>query len=257
MAVIDGEIGYTGGFGVADEWIGSEGEPPWRETSVRFQGPAVRDLQAAFLGAWSEATGVLHTAAAFFPEAASSAGEITAGLVYSAPGIGTTAAERLLALSLAGTERTLFIANAYFVPTPLTTSLLREAEGRGVDVRLLLPGPRTDIPSTRWAGRGYYGELLAAGVRVFEYQRTMMHAKTVVADGVWATVGSMNMDNRSARLNDEAALVVHDAGLGARLDSLFLRDVAHALEVTSSAYEARPLWQRALERATRVAAPFL
>jgi cardiolipin synthase len=256
MAVIDGEVGYTGGFGVADEWIPGGAGEPWRETSVRFTGPAVRDLQAAFLAAWAEATGVLHTAAAFFPESAS-AGEITAGLVYSAPGIGTTAAERMLALSIAGARRTLFIANAYFVPTPLTISLLRDAERRGVDVRLLLPGPRTDVPSTRWAGRGYYGELLAAGVRIFEYQRTMMHAKTLVADGVWASVGSMNMDNRSARLNDEAALVIHDPRFAARLDSLFLRDLAHAVEVTRSAYEARPLWQRALERATRLAAPFL
>jgi cardiolipin synthase len=257
MAVVDGAIGYTGGFGVADEWIGDgRGEPAWRETSIRFTGPAVADLQAAFLSAWAEATGVLYAGEAFLPMP-NPAGTVTAGLVYSAPGIGTTPAERMIALSIAGAERTLFIANAYFVPTPLLLSLLKDAEARSVDVRLLLPGPRTDVPSTRWAGRGYYGELLAAGVRIFEYQRTMMHAKTLVADGTWSVVGSMNLDNRSTRLNDEAALVVLDPAVGAELDSLFLRDLAHAIEILPAEHSLRPLWQRALERMTRAAAPFL
>jgi cardiolipin synthase len=113
------------------------------------------------------------------------------------------------------------------------------------------------VPSTRWAGRGFYGELLAAGVRVFEYQRTMMHAKTLVADGSWAIVGSMNLDNRSTRLNDEAALVVADARVGARLDSLFLSDLEHAEEILPADYYARPLWQKLLERGTRLVAPLL
>jgi cardiolipin synthase A/B len=259
MAVVDGRIGYTGGFGLSDRWIGAEGQPGWRETSVRFTGPAVADLQGAFLAAWAEATGGLHAGSAFLPGPCAGAdpGPVRAGFVYSPPGIGTTPAERLLALSIAGAQRTLFISNAYFVPTPLVVALLEDAARRSVDVRLLLPGPRTDVPSTRWAGRGYYGELLAAGVRIFEYRQTMMHAKTLTADGAWSVIGSMNLDNRSTRLNDEAALVTHDADVGATLDTLFLRDLEHADEIVPAEYHARPLWQKALERGTRLAAPFL
>jgi cardiolipin synthase len=258
MVVVDGVVGYTGGFGIADEWIESaEYGDAWRETSVRFTGPAVSDLQAALLAAWAEATGTLHAGPEFFPDCIVDSAGAQAGLLYSPPGIGTTPAERMLALSVTGAERTLFIANAYFVPTPLMLSILENAERRSVDVRLLLPGPRTDVPSTRWAGRGYYGELLEAGVRIFEYERTMMHAKTLVADGAWAVVGSMNLDNRSTRLNDETALLVYDRAVATELDSLFLRDLGHSVEITLPAYQARPLWQRVLERAMRLAAPLL
>jgi len=258
MIVVDGEVGYTGGFGLADEWIGSAGSVvAWRETSVRFTGAAVGVLQAALLAAWAEATGTLHAGPEFFPHRPSDSVGVRAGLLYSPPGIGTTPAERMLALSVSGAERTLFIANAYFVPTPLMLSLLVDAERRSVDVRLLLPGPRTDLPSTRWAGRGFYGELLEAGVRIFEYERTMMHAKTLVADGVWASIGSMNLDNRSTRLNDEAALLVHDRAVATELDSLFLGDLGHAIEITLPAHRARSLWQRFLERGMRLVAPLI
>src|SRR5262249_39886547 len=147
------------------------------------------------------------------------------------PGVGTTPVDRTFALTARGAERTLYVTNAYFVPSPIVRRLLIEAVARGVDVRVLVPGPRTDVASTRWAGRSYYGELLAGGVRLFEYDATMMRAKTVVADGVWSVVGSMNLDNRSTRLNDEAALLVYDRGIGATLDSVFAADVAGAREI--------------------------
>jgi cardiolipin synthase A/B len=276
LVVIDGRIGYTGGYGVADEWLGVEGSAPWRDTSVRFIGPAVRDVQAAFVAAWAEATGTLIAGDAFFPASADSSqvvrdrspedstfslrgeyDDVAAGLLYSQPGIGTTPAERTFALSVAGARRTLFISNAYFVPTPLIRSSLESAARRGVDVRLLLPGPRTDVAGTRWAGRGYYGELMAAGVRIYEYQGTMMHAKTIVADGVWSVIGSMNLDNRSTRLNDEAALLVHDVRVGAALDSIFAADLGNAAAIGPERYQRRPRWQRLLEWATRLVAPLL
>jgi cardiolipin synthase len=182
---------------------------------------------------------------------------VRAGLLYSRPGLGPTTAERYLALTIASAERTLFVSNSYFVPTASLRRLLVEASGRGVDVRLLVPGEHTDIPSTRWAARGYYEELLGEGVRIWEYQPAMMHAKTLVADGVWAAVGSLNFDNRSIRLNDESALLVYDRGFGARMDSLFLADLELAGEVTLESHGGRPLYERVLELGTRLVALLL
>lgn len=258
--VLDGVVGYTGGFGVADKWVeDAPGEPRWRDTGVRFTGPAVRAMQAQFLAAWAEATGELRHGDALLPDGAvGEAGDgdgVVAGYLHSAPGIGTTAAERYLAVTLSAAERTLFVANSYFVPTPSMRDQLVEAAARGVDVRLLLPGERVDVRTTRYAGRGSYAELLAAGVRIFEYQPAMMHAKTLVADGRWLAVGTLNLDNRSLRLNDESAFLAHDPALGSVMDSLFLADLARAREVTQESHRARPLHERLLEwAALRVAA---
>ncbi len=285
--VIDGTIAYTGGFGFADDWIGDPaGATPWRDTGVRFTGPAVLRAQAAFVSAWAEATGQLRAGSLLLPgnpaaEAASAAGSgraedtmaasstaatetsvaeadsVTAGLLLSEPGLGTTSAERYLALSIAGARHTLYVTNSYFVPTPALVTLLVAAARHGVDVRLLLPGRRTDVPSTRYAGRVFYGELLAAGVRIWEYRPTMIHAKTFVADGVWSSVGGINLDNRSLRLNTEAALLIHDRRIGTALDSLFRADLERADEVTLERYRARSTWERIRDRAVHLVAPIL
>jgi len=268
--VIDGTIAYTGGFGVADKWMhSSAGEPAWRDTSVRFTGPAVLSMQAMFLSAWAEATGELRAGDAFFAiEPARGAGQedtgtepsstgVTAGLLHSRPGLGTSAAERFLAVTIGAAERTLYISNSYFVPMPELVALLVEAAGRQVDVRLLLPGERIDIPSTRYAGRSFYRELLTAGVRIFEYEPTMMHAKTLVSDGAWVALGTLNLDNRSMRLNDESALLVHDPATGAFMDALFLDDLSRSREITLDLHEARPLRERLIEWLVRRVAPVL
>lgn len=257
LVVIDGVVAYAGGFGLSSEWTGEAGAA-WRDTSVRFRGPAVRDVQAAFLASWAEATGTLYVGAAFLPEHASlPTGGATAGHLYSAPGLGTTPAERALALSIAGAERSLFVANSYFVPPPLVLDLLKDASRRGVDVRLLLPGPLSDHATTLWAGRGFYEEMLNAGIRVFEYRETMLHSKTLVADGVWSWVGSLNLDNRSMRLNDENALLVHDPETGAALETMFLADLDRSTEITHESQRDRPRWERIRERITRSIAPIL
>lgn len=265
MVVIDGRIAYTGGFGVADQWSGDADARPWRDTNVRFTGPAVRTLQGDLLAAWAEATGRLEAGSAFFPGrahgapgVADAAGSgVVAGLLSSSPGLETTPVERYLALTIAGAGRTLYVANSYFVPPPLVRRLLREAAARGVDVRVLVPGRRTDVPSTRWAGRGYYDEMLEAGVRIYEYRPVMMHAKTLVADGEWAAIGSVNLDNRSMRINDESALLVHDTAVAAVLDAAFLADLESADEITLDARRAVPFWERAIEAVTRGAASLL
>ena len=246
--VVDGEVGYTGGFGLADYWLGGGRAPDeWRETNVRVRGAAASQLQATFATTWAEATGGLLTGTAFFPAITfDSVGTVHAGLLHTTPTIGSTPAERFLALTIAGTERRLWIANSYFVPDDDFRGLLVDAARRGVDVRILVPGDRTDVKTTLWAGRRHYEELLRGGVRVFEYGPTNMHAKTFVADGRWSSIGSLNFDNRSLAFNDESTLIVDDARFGARMEAMFEADLRHAREVTRADVEDRPLHHRLL-----------
>jgi cardiolipin synthase A/B len=249
VVVVDGRVGYTGGFGLAfglaDYWLGGGLKPEeWRETNVRFEGPAVAQLQAAFATAWAEATGELLTGAAFYPPAMfATEGTVRAGLFHAMPTSGSTPAERYLALTIAGAKRRLYIANAYFVPDDDFRRLLVQAARRGVDVRVLTTGPQTDVKSTLWAGRWRYEELLKGGVRIWEYQPANMHAKSLSADGVWGTVGSMNFDNRSLAFNDETNLLILDPGVVGAMDASFLADLTHSREITAAEMHERPWWQ--------------
>ena len=245
--VIDGITGFTGGFGVDDQWLGDGVSRGWRETNVRFTGPAVAQLQTAFAGAWAEATGELITDAAWFPPA-DPAGGAVASLVKSDPAHGVTAAARMLALSFSAARRTLYVSNSYFVPEPTIRTQLLLAARRGVDVRLLLPDEDTDVPITRWAARAEYEPLLRAGIRIFEYGPQMMHAKTFAVDGMLAAVGSLNLDARSLYFNTETTLVAHDRELGAQLDSIFLADLEHAREIRLEEFMERPWTERVRER---------
>jgi cardiolipin synthase len=244
--VIDSRVGWTGGFGIDDKWFGDgRRNGSWRETNVRFEGPAVRQLQAAFAAAWVEATGVMFTGRATLELEPN--GATAAGLLYTAPTLGSTAAERFFALSIAGARKTLYITNSYFAPDRNFIDLLSAAARRGVDVRILTAGPRTDVNVVRLAGRAWYETLLAAGVRVYEWQPTTLHAKTFVVDGEWFTVGTMNFDNRSMALNDEATLMVLDRAAGQNMDRIFLDDLRHAEEITLEAFRRRSWVQRIAE----------
>jgi cardiolipin synthase A/B len=246
--VIDSRIGWTGGFGIDDKWFGNGlSYGSWRETNVRFEGPAVRQLQAAFGAAWVEATGVMFTGRATLEAEPNGA---TAGLLYTAPTLGSTAAERFFALSIAEARRTLYITNSYFAPDRNFIDLLTTAARRGVDVRILTAGRRTDVNVVRLAGRAWYDTLLTAGVRIYEWQPTTLHAKTFVVDSQWFTVGSMNFDNRSMALNDEATLMVLDRTGGQNMDRIFLDDLRHAEEITLDGFRRRSWLQRIAEWAS-------
>src|SRR5687767_5070135 len=158
-------------------------------------------------------------------------GATAAGLLYTSPTLGSTAAERFFALSIAGARKTLFITNAYFAPDRSFVDLLAAAARRGVDVRILTAGDRTDVNIVRLAGRAWYQTLLDAGVRMYEWQPSTLHAKTFVIDGEWLTIGSMNFDNRSMALNDEATLMVLDRTVGAEMERIFFTDLKHADEI--------------------------
>jgi cardiolipin synthase A/B len=257
--VIDGEIGYTGGFAVADEWLGdgrSAGQ--WRDTTVRFRGPAVRHLTAAFAANWGEATGELLIGEQLFPESVlERRGTTRAGLVYAAPSLGSTDGERLWALSLAAARESFYLTTAYFVPEPGMRAFLCRAARRGIDVRVLTPGAHTDKPSTWWAGRKHYEELLEAGVRLYEYRPTMVHAKTMVVDRTWAGVGSLNFDNRSLALNDEVMLVASDRRIAAVLHDRFLADIELADELSLDQVRHRGLPARLREHGWALVARLL
>lgn len=246
--VIDGLVGWTGGFSVDDRWLGDGLRGwSWRETNVRFEGPAVRQLQAAFAAAWTEATGTLFSGRASLP--GSEGADTLAGLLHATPTMGTTAAERFFAMTIAGARKTLYITNSYFAPDENFVTLLGDAARRGVDVRILTSGQRTDIRTVRLAGRAQYESLLRAGVRLYEWQPSTLHAKTFVADGRWSTIGSMNFDNRSLTLNDESTLMVLDEAVGARMSDIFLDDLRHAEEITLDRFRRRGWMQRIFERA--------
>lgn len=250
--VIDGRVGYTGGFGFADYWSGdgrAHGE--WRETNVRVRGPAAMQLFAVFAAGWLEATGELITSNLLVgdsPAAPHDRGSgVRAGLLFTTTTTGSTEAERFVILALLSARRRLYITNSYFVPNDDLRRLLADAVARGVDVRILTAGPHTDIRTTRYASRRHYEQLLRAGIRIYEYQAAMMHAKTLSVDGIWSAIGSMNFDNRSLAFNDESTLIMLDEGLSAEMDSVFLDDVRRAREVTLPDFLRRSRWERVME----------
>jgi len=250
VVVVDGEIAWTGGFGLADYWLGNgRQKDQWRETNVRFEGPSVMGLQAAFAAAWAECTGELISGDVFFPKKAFTQvdGGVNAGVFFSSPTTGSTPAERFIALSITGARKTLYVSNSYFVPDDDFRKLLKQAKARGVDVRILTVSKETDVKTTWWAGRSRYEELLRAGIRIYEYQPTMMHAKTFIVDGKWGSIGSMNFDNRSLAFNNESNFVFLDAPLGAQMDSIFLDDLTRSTEIKLETFQRRPWYDRVIE----------
>jgi len=209
-----------------------------------------RPLRGPRGAAWAEATGVLFTGRAVLTPAEN--GTTTAGLLHTAPTLGSTSAERFFALSIAGARKTLYITNAYFAPDRTYVELLAAAARRGVDVRILTSGPRTDLNIVRAAGRAWYDTLLEAGVRVYEWLPTTLHAKTFVVDGHWSSIGSMNFDNRSMALNDESTLMVLDTAIGSQMDEIFIRDLQHAEEMSIATFRQRSWFERLMERSVNV-----
>ena len=255
VVCVDGRIGWTGGFGISDKWFGdgrSAGQ--WRDSNVRFTGPAVDQLRAAFTACWTESTHELlilpfEPPAHASEDEARASGGVVAGLLHASPSIGSTEAERFLTYSIASARKTLYIANSYFVPDRAIREMLAAAARRGVDTRLLTVSAATDVKSTWYAGRAHYEELLRAGVRIFEYAPVMMHAKTLTMDGHWAAVGSMNADNRSLSFNEETVLMILDAQVTGTLERQFLDDLAFATEIQLDTFSRRGWIERLKELA--------
>jgi cardiolipin synthase len=254
IAVVDGETGFTGGMNVGDVYAGLS--EPWRDLHARICGPVVHSLQEVFCQDWYHATGDDLISAAYFPPMTGS-GNVWAQLLASGPADERwRAIHTLLFAAINLARERVWVETPYFVPDPPIVMALQTAALRGVDVRLLLPG-RSDHPLVLHAGRSFLDELLAAGVRVFELQGTMPHAKTVTVDGIFSTLGSANMDQRSFRLNFEANLFFYGAEIAGELERDFLSLCARASEVTVVNRQGISQRQRLAEGVGRVLAPLL
>jgi cardiolipin synthase A/B len=254
ILVADGRVGLTGGVGIAEEWTGDAHDPDhWRDTHVSVRGPVVRGLFGAFAENWLEATGEVLVGDGYLPAIEPLEGGGPMMVVRSSAGVGDSNIEALYYLAIAAARETLDLTAAYFAPRPAFTEALQAAAERGVRVRVLVPGANIDKPPVWLAGRSSYDELIEAGVEVYEYQPTMLHAKTLTVDGAWAAVGSANFDNRSFQLNDEATLCVTSDAFAGELTAQYERDLEVSDRIEPGRWQRRGPAQRAGESALKLA----
>lgn len=247
VLIVDGKIGFTGGICIEDSWRGNGDRPDvWRDTNVRVEGPVVRQMQTAFARAWLEATNELLNAKMLYPEEPV-VGSLTCQVMDSTPGFDSNPARLSFLVGVASARRSVEITNAYFVPDRAAREALLKAAKAGIKIRILLPSRKTDVKAVRFAGRSYYHQLLEAGVRIFEYEPSMLHAKTMIIDGQWATLGSANLDRRSFAWSYESNLNVFDEGFARQMQDLFEADLAKSNEVTLEAWKKRPFGEKCLE----------
>ena len=245
--VIDGQVGFTGGVGIADKWDGNAHDPDhWRDTHYRVRGPVVAQMQATFLDNWTKVRGEVLHGLRYFPPL-EPAGPAAAQMFMSSPTGGSESMQLMYLLSIASAASTIDIASAYFVPDELTRNALVATAKRGVRIRVLLPGPIIDAKTVRRASRADWGPLLEAGIAIHEYQPTMFHCKVMVVDGRMSSVGSTNFDNRSFRLNDESNLNVYDDAFAKEQIAIFEKDLAQSRQVTLAQWQARPWHEKLLE----------
>jgi cardiolipin synthase len=249
LLIVDGHIGFTGGVGIADKWRG-HGESPdhWRDAHFRIEGPTVGQMQATFMDNWVEVRPDIHNDDDYFPEIAP-AGHMKAQIVHSAPDGGSLKIRLMYGLFVGGARKTLRIANAYFVPEDAAVAELVQAARRGVKVELIVPGEITDSQTTRRASRSKWGELLAAGVAIYEFQPSMFHCKILIVDDLWVSVGSTNFDNRSFRINDEANLNVVDEAFAKRQAEIFDSDKSKSRAMTFEQWQSRGILDKAADSA--------
>jgi cardiolipin synthase A/B len=252
LLVIDGRLGFTGGVGIADQWLGDARSPEeWRDTHFRVEGPVVAQMQAVFLDNWMRATGHVLHGEAYFP-VLQPCGEQAAQMFSSSPSGGSESMHLMFLLALTAARHRIDLSASYFVPDSLTIRTLTAAVQRGVKVRVLLPSGHIDSIFVRKASRASWGPLLRAGVQIAEYQPTMFHNKGLVVDGRFVSVGSTNFDNRSFLLNDEANLNVLDTEFAAQMHRVFDEDWSRGAVITLNAWRQRPWREKLLEQGARL-----
>ena len=265
--VIDGTVGFTGGAAVADKWAGNAQDADhWRDSMTMVTGPLVSGVQTAFGNDWVYCCGEIVTGPMFYPQPPTGVagpeveherspgerGEEAVGFaVVSSPSDAEQPIRICNWLAFRAARRSLYISNSYFIPDKRLRNAVTERARAGVDVRILVPGSKTDAKPVRLAGQTHYEELMRAGVRIYEYQPTMMHAKVVVVDGLWSIVGSANMDERSMELNEENVLVIRDAGLAGAIEAGLREDFERSVEFELEPWCRRSLFARVLERCSR------
>jgi cardiolipin synthase len=257
ILVVDRKVAFTGGLNIAEEYGSSRRRPshPWRDTHVRVEGPAAWEMAVVFAEAWTRTNGAPLVFEAL--PAAEAGGPGARILVLdSRPFRGHPQSAAVFAAILGAAKHHVWITNAYFAPGRRALRILTDTARRGVDVRLLLPG-RTDVPLLRHAAHGYYEQLLESGVRVFEYQPEVLHAKSLTADGYVSIVGSSNLDFRSFSFNAECNLVILDRSCGSRLEQAFRDDLTAAEEIVAERWRGRALLHRVGDRLLRTLSPLM
>jgi len=247
LLIVDGKVGFTGGVGIADEWLGNADSPEhWRDSHFQLEGPAVAQMQAAFMDNWIKTKSKVHHEEDYFPPL-KPIGKALGQVFKSSSREGSESARLMYLLSIASAEQSILLANAYFVPDDLAVESLVAAKKRGVEIEIIVPGKHTDEPLVRRASRGRWGRLLAAGIKIYEFQPTMYHCKVMIVDGLWTSVGSTNFDSRSFRLNDEANLNIMDAEFARRETMNFADDKRRSNQISLGEWKRRPLREKAIE----------
>lgn len=247
LLVVDGKIGFTGGVGIADNWLGNAQDADhWRDSHFRVVGPAVSQMQSAFMDNWMKTSGTVLHGEEYFPPL-EPVGEHHAQVFKSSSSEGSESVRLMYLLSIASARKTVYIANAYFVPDDLSIQTIVRALERGVKVKILMPGTRIDAEPVRRASRARWGKLLKAGAQMYEYQPTMYHCKIMIVDDVWVSVGSTNFDSRSFRLNDEANLNIYDRAFALSQIDTFENDLKRAREITYEQWQNRPWLEKLVE----------
>jgi cardiolipin synthase A/B len=247
ILVVDGRVGFTGGAGVSWRWMGDgRTEGHWRDTMARVEGPGVRYLQGAFAENWLEATGQVLGGEPYFPRLPRDGGGARVQVIRSSPAGGSYAMYTMFLLAISSARKYIYITNPYFVPDERMMQAFLGAAHRGVEVVALLPGP-IDNNIVRQASRRELGRLLKAGISVYEYRAALLHSKTMVVDGTWATIGSTNFDNRSFALNEELNLSIFSRDIASRFERIFKDDLTRSHQVTYRAWKRRGFAGRVLE----------
>ena len=246
--VVDGTVGFTGGAAVSKKWEGDvRTRHQWRDSMTRVTGQLVTGIQAAFATNWVYCTGEVLAGPRFFPP--HRVGPGLCGLsVVSSPSDSAQPIRLLFWMSFTNARRRIWISNSYFIPDVQLRGAVMDRARAGVDVRILVPGDHTDAVPVQLAGRSFYEELLAAGVRIFEFQAAMMHAKTVVVDDNWSIVGSANMDERSMEINEENVIGIADEGFARAVAAGVEHDLTRAKEIRLEEWRRRPVLQRGFEK---------
>ena len=244
LLVVDGKAGFTGGAGIGDLWLGNAQDPAhWRDTQFKLEGPAVGQMQAAFMDNWIKTRNVVLHGEEYFP-ALEAVGTDYAQVFFSSPREGVESVRLMYLLSIAAAQKSIRLASPYFVPGDLMVEGLIAARERGVAVEVILPGPHNDTQFVRLASRDRWAPLLQAGVKIYEYQPTMYHTKVMIVDDIWVSVGSANIDSRSFRLNDEANLNVFSAAFAAEQMRIFEEDKNKSREMSVKEWRKRSLLHR-------------
>ena len=244
LLVVDGRVAFLGGAGVADWWaLPSDGKPPWRDMMARLEGPVVSDVQGIAAENWLECCGEILTGSKTYKPRAR-AGSTPAFAIRSSPADRATVSRVLFQMLIEGATRNVRISTPYFLPDRAFRSAFASTVARGVEVRVLLPGPHTDNGWVRLASRRMYGQLLEAGVRLFEYGPGMTHVKALVVDDLWSAIGTTNIDNRSFEHNDEINLAARDPTVAARIAQDFDADLLQSQEVTLDGWRRRPILEK-------------